>query len=162
MCYDGAMLEVQEKTAQTGDLHHRYHELLFNYWKDLSKGRQYPKESEIDPNALGEIWNSCFLISNDDVTRRIGYRYSFLGSDLLGAFGDDITDHDVALRLLSTARVPNARKFDEVITDKHAVFDESIFVNLMGMNVRYRACLLPLGVDDDVTHIIGCMRWRAF
>ncbi len=145
------------------DLHHRSHEQLQQYWDKLRGDRPFPRESEIDPDALDSIWESCFLISNDDVTRRIGYRYSFLGTDLLGAFGDDVTNHDAALRLLSTARVPNARKFDEVLTEKHAVMDEATFINLMGMNIRYRACLLPLGLESgEVTHILGCMRWRAY
>ena len=145
------------------DLHHRSHEQLNVYWEALRGDRPFPRESDIDPDAIAEIWESCFLISNDDVTRRIGYRYSFLGSDLLGAFGDDITNHDAALRLLSTARVPNARKFDQVLSEKIPVIDESEFVNLMGMNIRYRACLLPLGLDDgQITHIIGCMRWRSY
>lgn len=145
------------------DLRHRSHEQFLDYWNKLRGERAFPRESEIDPDALKDIWESCFLISNDDVTKRIGYRYSFLGSDLLGAFGDDITDHDAALRLLSTARVPNARKFDEVIHNKHPVIDEHTFVNLMGMTIRYRACLLPLGTEDgEVTHLIGCMRWKAY
>jgi len=145
------------------DLRHRSHEIFLNYWNDLRGERPFPRESEIDPDAIADIWESCFLISNDDVTKRIGYRYSFLGSDLLGAFGDDVTNHDAALRLLSTARVPNARKFDDVLIHKTPVIDEATFVNLMGMSIRYRACLLPLGLENgEVTHLIGCMRWKAF
>jgi hypothetical protein len=142
---------------------HRSHEIFISYWNKLRGDRPFPTEAEIDPDAIADIWESCFLISNDDVTKRIGYRYSFLGRDLLGAFGDDITNHDAALRLLSTARVPNARRFDEVLLGKHQVMDEASFTNLMGMQVRYRACLLPLGLPSgEVTHLIGCMRWRAY
>lgn len=144
------------------ELHHRSHEQLRQYWESIRGDRSLPREADIDPDAIDEIWDQCFLISNDDVTKRIGYRYSYLGSDLIGAFGDDITNHDTALRLLSTARVPNAKRFDEVLMERHPVMDEAEFVNLMGVNVRYRACLLPLGNDDEVTHIIGCMRWRSY
>lgn len=155
-------METAEIQHHDAGLHHRSHDVLLDYWEALRGHRPFPRESEIDPEQLTEIWESCFLISNDDVTRRVGYRYSFLGQDLLGAFGDDITNHDAALRLLSTARVPNARKFDEVLMEKHPVTDEATFINLMGMNIRYRACLLPLGTEDGVTHIIGCMRWKAY
>ncbi len=145
------------------ELHHRSHERFLQYWNKLRGERAFPRESEIDPDDITDIWESCFLISNDDVTRRLGYRYSFLGNDLVGAFGDDITNHDTALRLLSTSRVPNARKFDEVLTAKHPVTDEGDFINLMGINIRYRACLLPLGLENgEVTHIMGCMRWRVY
>lgn len=156
------MAQAQTIRDEGSDLHHRSHEQFRVYWNELRGDRLFPKEAEIDPDALANIWESCFLISNDDVTRRIGYRYSFLGTDLLAAFGDDLTNHDAALRLLSTARVPNARKFDEVLMEKHPVIDESAFINLMGMGIRYRACLLPLGIGGAVTHIIGCMRWKAY
>jgi len=155
------MLAIETDTDS--DQSYRSHEMFQSYWNSLRKDRPFPMESEIDPEALGELWESCFLICNDDVTRRIGYRYSFLGRDLLGAFGDDVTNHDAALRLLSTARVPNARKFDEILTQKHPVIDESSFTNLMGMNIRYRTCLLPLGLPTgELTHIIGCMRWKVY
>lgn len=149
--------------TRDADLHHRSHEVFQEYWEKLRGDKPFPREADIDPDEIADIWESCFLISNDDVTRRIGYRYSFLGNDLLGAFGDDITNHDIALRLLSTARVPNARKFDEVLTEKHPVMDEGAFVNLMGMNIRYRAALVPLGLENgEVTHLFGCMRWKAY
>lgn len=149
--------------TQSSDLHHRSHEVFQSYWNTLRGTRPFPREADIDPDAIADIWESCFLISNDDVTRRIGYRYSFLGRDLIGAYGDDVTDHDTALRLLSTARVPNARKFDEVLMEKRPVIDEATFTNLMGMNIRYRAALVPLGLENgEVTHLFGCMRWRVF
>src|SRR5690606_8294951 len=107
------------------DLGHRSHEIFQDYWNRLRGGRLFPRESEIDPAAIADIWESCFLISNDEVARRMGSRYSFLGKNLLDAFGDDITNQDTALRLLSTARVPNSRKFDEVLSEKHPVMDEA-------------------------------------
>ena len=102
------------------------------------------------------------MVANDSVTDRMGYRYSFLGKDLLGAFGKDLTNHSAALRLLSTARAPNVRKLDEVIARKKPVIDEASFVNLNSVIVKYRTCLLPFGhTDEGVTHLIGCMRWKA-
>ena len=55
------------------------------------------------------------------------------------------------------------QKFNEVIESKKPVIDESEFVNLKHLTVRYRTCMLPLGLENGlVTHIIGCMRWRAY
>ena len=143
--------------------YHRSHERLLDYWGKLRGDRPFPKESEIDPDALSDIWNSCFLISIDDVTRRLGYRYSYLGDDLVEAYGADVTNPDVALRLLSTASMPIVRKFDEVIKSQKPVFDEAEFINLKHLNIRYRTCLVPLGLGDgEVSHIFGCMRWRAY
>jgi len=141
----------------------RFHERLYDYWEQLRGGRVFPSESEINPDELLDIWPSCFLISIDDVTRRLGYRYSYLGESLIEAYGDDISNPDVALKLVSSVDAPMVGKFDEVIKTRQPVIDESQFVNLKLLNIRYRTCLLPLGVQErDITHIIGCMRWRAY
>lgn len=147
----------------TSELHHRSHEQLMQYWRSKAAGRAFPSESEIDPDEISDIWPSCFLISIDDVTRRIGYRYSYLGGSLIEAYGDDANNPDVTLRLISSSSVPMVKKFDEVVQQRKAVFDESDFTNLKGMHVKYRTCMLPLGNSEgEVTHILGCMRWRMY
>ncbi|NBX03558.1 MAG: PAS domain-containing protein [Alphaproteobacteria bacterium] len=142
---------------------HRYHEQLLAYWDELRGDRPFPKESEIDPDTIEEIWPSCFLISLDDVTRRIGYRYSYLGSELIEAYGEDANNPDVVMRLVSSAGMPMVQKFNEVAAARRPVIDENEFVNLKHLNIRYRTCMLPLGLEDGtVTHILGCMRWRSY
>lgn len=145
------------------ELHHRYHEQLRTYWDKLRGERQYPNENEIDPDEIKELWPSCFLISLDDVVRRLGYRYSYLGEDLIEAYGDDMKNPDVALRLLSTASIPLVHKFDDVVKNGNAVIDEDEFVNVKNLKVKYRACMLPLGFQGNhVSHILGCMRWKVY
>jgi len=149
--------------TEGADLHHRCHDQLLNYWKKICKGREFPHESDIDPEEIADIWDYCFLISLDDVVKRIGYRYSYMGAALVGAFGDDASNPDMALRLLSSTRVPNIKKIDEVLNEKHPVIDEGEFVNSHHMNVRYRTCIVPLGYDDgQVSHLFGVMRWKAY
>lgn len=143
------------------DFEYRYNQRLQKYWDKLRGERPFPSESEINPDDLKDIWGSCFLISIDDVTRRLGYRYSYLGEELIEAFGDDANDPEVAMRLLSTGDTP--KKFDEVIKTQKPVLDESEFMNLKHLHIRYRACLLPLGYKDgEVSHILGCMRWKIY
>jgi hypothetical protein len=160
-----ALCALHSKTGETmvDMLQHRYHEQLLSYWNELRGGRSFPSENEIDPDALNDLWPSCFLLSIDDVTRRIGYRYSYLGSDLIEAYGEDQHNPDVIMRLVSSASMPMVRKFDEVLETGKPVIDESEFINLKHMHIRYRTCMLPLGLaDGTVTHILGCMRWRAY
>ena len=142
---------------------HRYHEVLLQYWDTLRGERAFPQESEIDPDEMSEIWPSCFLISIDDVTHRIGYRYSYLGSELIEAYGEDANNPDVIMRLVSSASAPMVKKFNEVVEGRRPIIDESEFTNLKHLNIRYRTCMLPLGTKDgNVTHILGCMRWRSY
>ena len=152
-----------KSTTHSDDLHHRCHDQLLNYWKDICKGREFPQESDIDPEDINDIWDYCFLISMDDVTSRIGYRYSYMGTALVGAFGDDVNNPDMALRLLSTTQVPNLKKIEEVLDKKHPVIDEGEFTNAHHMNVRYRTCIVPLGYENgEVSHLFGVMRWKAY
>ncbi len=144
-------------------IQHRYHEQLLTYWNQLRGERDFPRENEIDPDEIDEIWPSCFLISIDDVTRRIGYRYSYLGAELIEAYGEDANNPDVIMRLVSSDSLPMVQKFNEVVEARRPVIDESEFVNLKRLNIRYRTCMLPLGLaDGTVTHILGCMRWRSY
>ncbi len=141
----------------------RYHERLQDYWDRIRGDRRFPAESEINPDDLPDIWPSCFLVSIDNVTRRHGYRYSYLGESLMEAYGDDLSNPDVAHRLVSAVDAPMVHKFDEVLRTGDVVIDESEFVNLKRLNIRYRTCLLPLGPEGRaITHIIGCMRWKMY
>ncbi len=139
--------------------------MLRKYWESLKGNRDFPTEDEIDPDAIEGIWDSCFLISIDDVMHRLGYRYSYLGTKLIEAYGDDINNPEIVLNLLSTDNHTNMRlvaNFDQVLSLKQPVFDEAGFVNLKHMNVRYRLSLFPLGIGEEVLHILGCMRWRVY
>ncbi|MEZ5691360.1 MAG: PAS domain-containing protein [Rickettsiales bacterium] len=161
------MKEACEDNKKSGDshvcLHHRCHEDLMEYWNKLRGNRQFPAENEIEPSDIADIWDYCFLISLDDVVKRIGYRYSYMGKELVDAFGDDPNNPDMALRLLSTTKVPSLKKIEEVLDKKQPVIDEGEFVNAHKMEVRYRTCIVPLGYEDgQVAHLFGVMRWKAY
>lgn len=152
-----------ESPKNNSHLHHRGHDRLREYWDKLRGTRPFPQENEIDPDEIADIWNSCFLISIDDVTKRMGYRYSYLGSELVNAFGDDANNPEVAMRLLSMALVPNTEKLDEVIEKKQPVIDDGEFLNRHNISVRYRTCIVPFGYENgQVSHIFGVMRWRMY
>src|SRR5262245_50093170 len=139
-------------------VNHRYHERLREYWDELRGERAFPMESEIDPDVLEEIWPSCFLISLDDVTRRIGSRYSYLGAELIEAYGEDANNPDTVMRLVTSTSMPMVQKFNEVVETHQLVIDKSEFINSKHLLIRYRTCMLPLGsADGTVTHILGCM-----
>jgi hypothetical protein len=154
------------KTENGGEhekLHHRSHDILSEYWEKLRGSNQLPQETLIEPSEIASIWDHCFLISLDDVTRRVGYRYSYLGEALISAFGDSSASPDLALQLLSSSRVPSAQKMDEAIATKRPVIDNGNFVNTHHMNIRYRTCIAPFGHEDgQVSHLFGVMRWKAY
>lgn len=146
----------------SNDQEHRTHLQLHHYWASLRGVRSFPGENQIDSDEISDIWPSCFLISIDNVTRRLGYRYSYLGSALIEAFGGDDNNADIALQLLSNADMPMVKMFDEVLKYQRPTVDEAEFVNLKNLKIKYRASLLPLGYnDEEVSHILGCMGWKV-
>ena len=135
---------------------------LRSYMDGIRGARLFPTESEIDPDALHKIWDYCFLVSIDPVARHAGYRYSYLGQKLIEVCGDNLHNSDIAVHLISTTTTHLKANFDEVLRTQQAVIDENEFVNVKRLNVKYRVSLFPLGSDDNITHIIGCMRWRIY
>lgn len=123
------------------DKEHYTHQRLFEYWNSLKGDKDFPDESQIDTNDITDIWQSCFLISIDDVTRRLGYRYSYLGKDLMEAFSGDSGNPDIA-HLLSTADItPMVKFFDRVCKNRKPEVDAAEFTNLRNLRIKYRLSL---------------------
>ncbi len=142
----------------------RINEQLLSYWASLKEGRPYPFEQEIVPEEIDGIWQNCFLVKVEEVAGEPVFVYAFLGEDLIEAYGDDLTGHEICETLVYPASNDFAQKLLEVVTDETAVVDEVEFTNSQGLEIKSRSCLLPLGEPDrdGVRYIIGGMKWRAF
>lgn len=141
----------------------RINERLKTYWHELRGDRLYPREKDIDFNDIEPIWKSCFLVRRDE-TKQTRFSYIYLGSDLIAAYGDDLSAREICERLVFPSSMPLMHKFDEVVTSQAPVEQEEEFTNTKGLHVKYRSLMLPLGNDEgtDVEFIIGGMRWKAY
>ena len=143
--------------------HRRINDVLLDYWIALKGERLYPAESEIDPDDIHDIWDSCFLVRVDDMGRKDGYKYTYLGAALIEAYGDDYSGREVCDALVSPTTPALVKKLEEVRTGRVPVMVESVFTNAKGMEIKYRTCLLPLGTSPAaVEYVIGGMKWKAF
>lgn len=136
----------------------RGHERLIAYWDKLRGERAFPEETDIDTDAISDLWSSCFLLNLQKEGQQ-GFHYEFMGPSLIEAYGSDLTGmkHDENTEPNITSILDS---FGEVQNSKTYVIDESEFVNKAGLNVKYRACLIPFGTaPDEVKYIIGLMRW---
>jgi hypothetical protein len=143
-------------------VHNRLNEILSAYWKNLSGERPYPRENDVDPDALGDIWQSCFLIQVLPEGREPRYRYASMGSELIEAFGGDYSQQEISEALMGEHNPPFLKKLSEVARSGAPVSEENEFTNRHQMQIRYRTCLLPLGNPPDVEYILGSMRWKAY
>ena len=136
----------------------RGHEQLLSYWSDLRGERKFPKENEINTDALSALWSDCFLLNCSESNGQ--YKYDFMGPALIEAYGMDMTglthDHDEEFNIQSVLD-----SFQKVISSGEQMIDESEFTNKQGMKVKYRCCLVPFGeAPEKVNYILGLMRWK--
>lgn len=140
--------------------HHRITEMLQEYWQQKCTNDNIPSDADIDPSALGDLWEHCFLVQK---TGTESFQYLHMGAEIIKAYGDDLTGHEVCERLMGQLHQPLVSEFAEVTKTRHPLLKESSFINRKKMEVRYRTCLLPLRRNGDVVeYVLGGMKWKAY
>lgn len=144
--------------------HNRINERIRSYWDEVRGARPLPEERDIDPEGLRDVWDACFLVKPvPPEAGGIGFRYDYLGKDLIDAFGGDVTHQEVYAKLVSTDSPPLVRSFAEVIKTGKPVEEQAEFTNVQGLLIKYRSCMLPLGNGaEGVNYILGGMKWKLF
>lgn len=141
----------------------RLNERLMEYWQELRGYRAFPSESEIDPEVVSDLWPACFLVQATGRAPEQGFKYTYLGTSLIEAYGDDLTQADVRDRLVDPGSKTLMKAFEQVVISRKPVVEEGEFRNRRGITVKYRCCMLPLGHNADrVDYILGGMRWRFY
>jgi hypothetical protein len=143
-----------------GENHHRINEALEAYWQKIKGDRPMPLESDINIRDLGELWPHCFLVN----VHPDKFAYSYLGTGLIEAYGDDMTGKEIAQTLLEPHPTSLYAKFEFVAARGTPTIDENEFTNSNGLLIKYRACILPLGSQGHTgtAYLLGGMKWKAY
>lgn len=132
---------------------------LFSYWERLRGDRSMPREDEIEPDGLQDLWEDSFLLRVEDIKKQ-NYRYSYLGDNLRNAYIAGLSEVD-----MENLPVFDASQFSaeilKVISTVRPCITEAEFTNDAGYVIKYRQCLLPLGRAGKVEGILGGMRYRV-
>ena len=134
----------------------RINQRVFNYWAQLCVNRPMPQESEIDPEALGEDWRHCFLLQVRDVENIDAFNFSYLGEGIIEAYASAGIERD-NLHMIGPNAFYLAHQFRRIIAEKAPLLDDGHFSARDGHRIRYRQCLLPLGVGKQVEGIFGAI-----
>lgn len=146
------------------EFNRRVTEHLLRYWLRLRGPRPFPQEKEINPDDIKQSWESCFLVKLTSHASHGGYRYQYMGKDLFGAFGEDVTRSDAEM-LVSLNSMRVVSKFDQAVALRKPLVDEGEFVNAKKVLIKYRQILLPMASNDDpseLQYLFGGMRWKGF
>ena len=138
----------------------RLNEFLQHYWQELRGDRPLPFEDEVNPDVLKPIWEACFLINR----RGDAFAYSYLGDQLIEAYGDDLTGREVAEVLIYPHPPSLFDTFQRVCRERVPMLDENSFVNARSEHIRYRSCVLPLAArgQEGVKFLLGGMKWKVY
>ncbi|MDB2414675.1 PAS domain-containing protein [Rickettsiales bacterium] len=144
------------------DRKNRITDIILDHWNELRDVRKFPSESELDLGHLSSIWDNCFLVQTRDVLTKENYNYTYLGKNIIDAYGRDLTNMSI-MALASEQADHISFKYEEVIRTGTFMYDEGEFLNAKKMKVKYRQVLVPLGDDNcHVQSILGGMRYKLF
>ena len=128
---------------------------LLQYWRELAgASRNYPARSELDPQAIGDPWNSCFVLdlSKDQGDPAIEYVGDAL-SALCGAPRQGTPTSAIPVGSLlghATSRTGMASQF------KVPIVFRGEFRNHEDTSLLYRGILTPLVAEPHgVTRLLG-------
>ena len=134
---------------------------LINYWQARRAIHIMPQESDIDPDELGDDWDSCFLLQSRDVANATDYNFTYLGPAIIQAYRGSVLDE--GNRYMVGPQASHLSEiFQRVITTQAPVYDEGELYALSGARILYRQCALPLGsIEKGVEAIFGGMHYRV-
>jgi hypothetical protein len=138
----------------------RIYDRLQLFWNDLRGDKPMPFESQVNPDAIRELWPHCFLLEAADS----GLRFDYMGAHILEAYGDVSEGAEIYERLFTENNPKLLVGIRTCIAEAKPNIDEGEFTNNQGRTIRYRACLLPLASEGrpGVQFVLGGMKWKAF
>ena len=147
-------------TSESQECERRIATQLLDYWNQQRGERAFPTENDIDPDAISDIWDNCFMVQARDISRRDDYNYSYLGKNIINAYRGESMDTE-CLPMIGTAAGLLGDSFEVVIENKSPMEEDGEFLSLDGKRVQFRQCLLPLGEDTGrITAVFGGLSLR--
>lgn len=133
---------------------------LLEYWNTTRGERAFPNENDIDPDALSDIWDNCFMVQARDIEQSADYNYSYLGNNIIKAYRGEVMDTE-CLPMIGTNAGLLGSSFEVVLENKSPMEEDGEFLSLDGNRVQFRQCLLPLGDETgQITAVFGGLSLR--
>jgi hypothetical protein len=136
----------------------RITDVLQDYWESKLGDNQFPSEKEINQNDIADVWPNCFLIEVDGDK----FRYALLGQNIINAYADDLEGKEAVEDLLYPESPGIRDMFVELLRGRAPLYYDGALINKNNLDIKFRKLLLPLGANNEITHILGAMRWKSF
>ena len=133
---------------------------LLAYWRQIGGENGLPAADAVNPGAISDLWQYCFVMSlggadSRPVFRRVGAAFAALsGGTLVGTALSDVSEDTLA---------EHATFFlDEVLHKRAPVTRGGVYADSNGVTTLYRSILLPLSeTGDRIDALLGAANSRA-
>lgn len=132
---------------------------LLAYWEKLRQNRPMPDETDINPDDISDLWDSCFLVHVKDLDKP-DYNYTYLGEAISSAYFHGIAKSSTGMASPNAGNM--SAGYAKVIETLKPLIEQGEFINHNQETVKYRQCLLPLGKDGKIEAIFGGMHYKIF
>lgn len=149
----GVILPAPEQTADGSvqGVERRLVYRIMRYWQKQCGSRQYPSLSDIDPEAIADMWPSCFVLEMNNSTEAPYFHY--LGKSLAKYSGVFLGgEKDWSLTLLDKA----TERLRDAVDHRQPVMLEDEIVRYDGTRLLFRSILMPLSDDgENINYLLG-------
>lgn len=130
---------------------------LLIHWRDLAPDGELPAPSRVDPDAIGNLWRSCFMVE----IGAAGPVFSYVGAAHVAHLGEDFTGRPVSAAGPGTLLGAALARLDDVRLRGIPIASDGTIDGPGGEPVPYRSILLPLGEQgNEITGILGAANCR--
>ncbi|AAV86864.1 PAS domain-containing protein [Anaplasma marginale] len=139
--------------------------ILCSYWDQLRNGRNFPAKEEIDPADIMEIWPYCFMLQVKVADDGRKYECVYAGEESVRLYKSDLRYYSESENIVIFFPQIVEGLFDyleSVVDNQRPLIEESEKTTADGSDIKIRQCLLPLGQDNVVDHIIGVVGGRIY
>ena len=132
---------------------------LLSHWRTLCDDRDYPSFFEVDPSAIPQMWDNCFVLEvfEDGAEPR----YRAMGETLSAYVDTSLIDLPISMAPDKSLPGVAVSFLDEVLRKGVPISRGDEYFKDDGTKVLYRSILLPIS-DDGVTisGILGAVNCR--
>ncbi|AHC39423.1 PAS domain-containing protein [Ehrlichia muris] len=139
--------------------------ILFAYWNQLRNNRAFPQIEEIESEEIRDIWHNCFIIEVRNDTDNQKYNCIYIGERAMELYQSNIKVYAESqnIKLFFPQVIENLFDYlESIIENQEPIIDESETESADGNYIKIRQCLLPIGKNNEVTHIIGVIGGKIY
>jgi hypothetical protein len=129
------------------------------YWRDICRGRDFPRASDIAPATVGEDWQHCLLIKVEPAAERS--TFLFIGPALR-------VPQEPALEGQPLIQCPRKTLLGQATAYAASVVAKRVPISMggaavhLGASILYRSILLPVSTDGEtIDGLLGAANFRA-